>query len=77
MKKLGDELKLKPTPIQRNALDVAMELTQLYYSRKPFEGREDIAETFVNFYAAAELGKSASYSNLAEFLSDKLKKLHK
>lgn len=50
---MSDEIKVKPTPIQRNVLDVAMELTQLYYECVTPKGVEEIQETFSKFYTTA------------------------
>lgn len=50
---MADDIRVNPTPIQRNTLDVATELTQLYFSRVAFESIEEIQETFLKFYTVA------------------------
>jgi hypothetical protein len=49
---MADEVKVNPTPIQRNANDVAFELTQLHVSRIPGD-IDNIDELFAKYYAIA------------------------
>ena len=72
---LKDDMKIKPTPIQRNSFDVAVDLTKLYYKTAPTnETKADrIAEVFSMFFATAKL---CDYSaNLKELLPDNLKSI--
>jgi hypothetical protein len=52
---VADEVKVSPAPIQRNVLDVAVELTLLYYSNSmaPINCIEDVQETFAKMFAVA------------------------
>ena len=72
---MSDDIKIAPTPIQRNCFDVAVELTQLYCksARIDEKARARIAETFSVFYATAKLCEYSS--NLTELLPDNLKNI--
>ncbi|MBZ0312755.1 hypothetical protein AB2T96_11135 [Clostridium butyricum] len=51
---MSDTVNVQPTPIQRNHRDVALELTQLYYSRarvKEDYTVEGIRDTYIKMYA--------------------------
>lgn len=75
---MADELKVIPTPIQRNSLDVAMELTQLYYSAYGIkENIDEIQHDFLKFYAIADFADRNTYRQLVEFLPEEAKKLVK
>ncbi|WP_297422120.1 hypothetical protein [Clostridium sp.] len=71
----------EPTPIQRNAEDVAIELTQLYYEKGDYTAPitiEKIQETYSKFYATArvmkEYGRKAqTFTKLEEMLPEKLR----
>ena len=66
------DLNVKPTPIQRNKFDVAMELTQLYIDRIAVEGIEDIEKAFARFYALAVFCERSSPTELQKLLSEEL-----
>ncbi|WP_456270466.1 hypothetical protein M1E15_07015 [Bacillus sp. JZ76] len=72
------DITTKPTPIQRNPLDVATELTQLHIRKFEVVTEEDIANTFAKYYAlAAKLNRTHpdSLVNLIpEEIKSKLKK---
>jgi len=55
---MPDNIEISPTPIQRNLLDVATELTQLYYSAHSKGDIEEIQRTFYKFYAIAAKARS-------------------
>ncbi|MGC4376199.1 hypothetical protein WD019_04560 [Fictibacillus sp. Mic-4] len=60
-----------PTPIQRNAFDVAIELTELHRSKKGMNFKaEDIEETFAKYYALVRVLESSSYDRLQELVSE-------
>lgn len=79
---MADNINVSPTPIQRNAEDVAIELTQLYYEKGDYSASitiEEIQETYSKFYATAramhEYGRSSStFKKLEEMLPKTLKK---
>lgn len=50
---MAKDIRVNPTPIQRNLNDVAMELTQLYYREHPINDIEEVQETYAKFYAIA------------------------
>lgn len=70
-----EEVKVKPTPVQRNVLDVATELTLLYYEKNSFSSVDQIQETFVSFYAAVRAAEFSGSKDLIDFLSDNIKKI--
>lgn len=56
---MADEVKVNPTPIQRNLFDVATDLTKLFYEDKSPSSVDEIAETYLKFYITAK----AAYNN--------------
>jgi len=50
---MADEVRVSPTPIQRNVNDVALELTKMYYETYNVGSIEEIQETYARFYAIA------------------------
>lgn len=70
---MADNVNVNPTPIQRNKLDVAIELTQLYYKYNSFDTIEEIQETFLRFSAVADLASRNIHNNLKDFLPDNMK----
>jgi hypothetical protein len=74
---MADEIKVAPTPIQRNELDVATELTQIYFKSRTPESVEDIQITFAKMFAAvfaAKHGGSALKPHMKAQLPEELKK---
>jgi hypothetical protein len=47
---MAEEIKVSPTPIQRNLLDVATELTKLYYETHTPSDVEEVKNTYSEFY---------------------------
>lgn len=76
---MSEEIKVKtiPTPIQRNELDVAMELTKLYYESHNIESIEDIQNTFAKFKCSVEIASSLHTDGTLEFVSKELAKAYK
>jgi hypothetical protein len=71
---VADVVKVSPTPIQRNRLDVAMELTQL--QRGLHAGslqKDDIETTFAKYYALATFCEGATHEELEQFVSEEIK----
>lgn len=73
---MSEEIKVKPTPIQRNAFDVAMELTQIYIQRIGIDSAEDIEERFMKYYSIACVCSNTNPSRLLDFVPDDLKKAY-
>jgi hypothetical protein len=65
---MPDNLTVSPTPIQRNVLDVAMELTTLYYRNSSEADIEKIDAIFARFYAAARELSSTRTEDLRKYL---------
>ncbi|MCB2300641.1 hypothetical protein [Clostridium tagluense] len=63
---MEEEIKVNPTPIQRNINDVAMELTQLYYRSQNSNSIEKIQEVYRKFYATAKIVAGIPYSDLKD-----------
>jgi hypothetical protein len=74
---LADEIKVSPNPIQRNVLDVATELTQLYYESRTPESLGEIQDTFTQLYAVASVLDKMNSKYLGDLLPDKLKGIFK
>ncbi len=70
-----NDINVKPTPIQRNALDVATELTLKYYSMYSTESVEEMQEIFLKFYSVAEAGRILNYAELKEYMPEKMKQI--
>lgn len=49
---MADEIKVSQAPIQRNLLDVAIELTKLYYESCTPKDVEEVKNTYGEFYRA-------------------------
>jgi len=65
---MADDIKVSPTPIQRNPLDVATELTQLYSQFASFKSVEDMQEIFLKFFAVAKTANIRGYDDLKQYL---------
>lgn len=66
------DLTVKPTPIQRNEFDVAIELLQLHQS-KTATNAEDLPKVFAEYYSLARLLKSSHGETLKPFLPEDIK----
>ncbi|MED1820996.1 hypothetical protein [Bacillus subtilis] len=67
------DITTKPTPIQRNSLDVAIELTQLHVEQFGLEGKDDLANTYAKYYAIANTLKNKNLEALKKFLPEEIK----
>ena len=74
---MSEEIKVKPTPIQRNELDVAMELTQLYYGTHDINSIEEMQSTFVKFYASVGIAENMRFEGRLEFVPKELSEAYK
>ncbi|QQE75707.1 hypothetical protein KDJ56_07150 [Brevibacillus composti] len=69
---MSDDVKVKPSPIQRNKLDVATELTTLYYSAYSMGDAEEIQETFAKFYAIAQYLETKRGNDLQSLVPEEI-----
>ncbi|ASB93412.1 hypothetical protein [Bacillus subtilis] len=67
------DITTKPTPIQRNPLDVATELTQLHIKRFGADYEDDIANTFAKYFALAAKLNRTHPDSLANLLPEEVK----
>jgi hypothetical protein len=67
---MSEKIEIKPTPIQRNAYDVAVDLTKIYYESFTPRSVEEIQDTFMKFYAVT---KRAPSINHERFIPDNMK----
>lgn len=74
---MADNINVSPTPIQRNSLDVATELTELYYSSNSVGDIQEIQETFLKFYAIADMARRTHHTSFKDFLPENVSKLIK
>jgi hypothetical protein len=66
---MADNIKVSPTPIQRNSADVAMELIHLHVRLKATDVN-DFGELYSKYFAMAETLKRKSPNELAKLLPD-------
>ncbi|GAA4827889.1 hypothetical protein GCM10023310_00700 [Paenibacillus vulneris] len=69
---MADKINVEPTPIQRNAFDVAMELTSLYWRNKQEADIEKLDSIFARFYSMARLLEYSNGDTLRKHLSNEL-----
>lgn len=74
---MENNIKVSSAPIQRNAFDVAVELTQLYKKSVRLDSVEVIQDTFLKFYAVAKIAEVYDCNNLIEYLPEDFKKIIK
>lgn len=78
---MAEEVKVKPTPIQRNSQDVAMELLNIYlkdqYSTDKPVTAEELSDIYLKFYSMARAAESTHYKKLEDYLPEKLKEMVK
>lgn len=69
---MSNEVKVNPTPIQRNLNDVAMELTNLYFKARNFSDHsiENIQDAYKRFYATALNATYMSIEEAVEILNE-------
>lgn len=73
---MSDSIKTIPNPIQRNEIDAAIELTQMYFS----ENQLDLAEmkkVYTEFYSLVKAIHYCSYKSLKEYLPENYKSIIK
>ena len=67
-------MEVKPTPIQRNINDVAIELTELYYSQYKFNSIDELSDTYSKFYSTVSILGVCSTEKMKNYLPDVFKK---
>jgi hypothetical protein len=72
---MADDIRVSPTPIQRNVKDVALELTLLYYQNNNTDSIEEIQETYAKFYAIAETLRRSHYKEFGGLLPNSIKEM--
>lgn len=73
---MSKNISVAPTPIQRNRLDVATELTQLHFKMFAIEDEDHIKKVFAEYYSLViQLEKTAisHKEKLKEFLPEDIK----
>lgn len=50
---MTSEIEIRHVPVQRNIMDAAIELCQIYYENAPVKSVEEMQKTFLKFYAIA------------------------
>ena len=72
---MSENIKVSPTPLQRNAQDVAVELLnchiKLYNIDNTKEG--ELARLYSMYYATAKTLEKTQHSNLSDFLPEEVK----
>lgn len=60
---MADNIKVEPSPIQRNQRDVATELTQLYFSKQHHSECtiENVKKAYLEFYSMVETVEYVPY----------------
>lgn len=74
---MANDVSVKPTPIQRNKLDVATELTQLHFEKFAVDDEEHIKQIFTEYYSLVqylELIRFKEIGKLKDFLPENIRK---
>jgi hypothetical protein len=74
---MADIVEVKPTPIQRNSLDVAVELFQEYAKYNDVSKVEDIQEVFLKLYSTVEGARFIGTKNLIDYMPNELQDVFK
>jgi len=70
---MEEKMVVKHIPVQRNAMDVAVELTQLYFSFHIKAKEEDIKEKYMEFYSIAKALEYINPKDLKELVPEKIR----
>lgn len=60
-------------PIERNKLDIALELTQLHLKKYEINHPDQLSQVYAKYYALLEVLDLSSYDQLIDLLPDELK----
>lgn len=72
---MSNDVRVDPTPIQRNTLDVATELTQLCFRDKTVGSVLEVEEAFIRFHTLLRALREKDCSAFKEFLPTDVKKI--
>lgn len=67
-----NNVKVSPTPIQRNKLDAAIDLLNIHRDSYGFKNQEEIETLFAKYYAVAEVCERKSAKDLQELVSEEI-----
>ncbi|CRK80317.1 hypothetical protein [Neobacillus massiliamazoniensis] len=65
-----NNIKVSPTPIQRNKFDAAIDLLNIHRNTYGFDSQEEIESLFAKYYAIAEVCERKSAKDLQELVSE-------
>jgi hypothetical protein len=68
-------IKVNPTPIQRNRFDTTVELLNMYLNRKEAVNADELDGLFVRFYALTAFVESKSLIDLQKSIPENVLKL--
>lgn len=71
---MSGNVSVKPTPIQRNPIDAAMELTQMYFKQGFYTGTEKLEDIYSKFYALTYYLDRSSPSQLIDLVPEEILK---
>ncbi|ELK47193.1 hypothetical protein [Halobacillus sp. BAB-2008] len=72
---MSDKINVKPTPIQRNKLDTALELTKLQIETFGIEANEnEIENQFAKFYSLAATLEGTRHQRLGDLVPEEILK---
>lgn len=74
---MAENIRVNPTPIQRNHLDVATELTQLHFKTFPVENESEVKKIFTEYYSLVmclEATRMKDWTKLKDFLPEDITK---
>ncbi|WP_125152344.1 hypothetical protein [Clostridium rectalis] len=76
---MPESIEVKPTPIQRNPHDVAIELLNIYLKnnlyKDKFSNVDDLRKLYLEFYSTVKMADSIHFEYLKEYLPEELKKV--
>lgn len=73
---MSEEVKVKPTPIQRNPHDVAIELLKIHIQNETVDySVEGLQNLYAKFYSTARCLESVHFKYLKDYLPKELKEL--
>lgn len=67
-------MEVKLAPIQRNINDVAIELTELYYSQYKFNSIDELSDTYSKFYSMVSILGVCGTEKMKNYLPEMFKK---
>jgi len=70
---MAENINVNPTPIQRNAADVAIELTEMHKQLIGFADENDIERVYTKYFSLASVLKNTNPSKLKVFITDDVK----